>query len=322
MGRLRQENAFNLLERYHDRLPSFNDDIQGTGATAAAALRTAFQTKGRPASNERIAILGFGQAGSGVANALCTLMAADDGISIEEARRRIFAIDVPGLLMEGMSVEANQKNFLQPKALIQNWPIPKDRAPNLAEVVKHAKITTLIGLSAQPGVFSAELMHGMLEHTDRPIICCLSNPTSKCEATPETIVRATEGRALIATGSPFAPVTHDGRQIHVSQCNNLYIFPGVGLGSIVCQASKVTHRMFHAATVAISDMVTAEKRAAGYLLPPLKNIRDVSFNVALAVARQARDEQIGIQASDERLAALIKAAMWTPHYYPYRLKRS
>jgi malate dehydrogenase (oxaloacetate-decarboxylating) len=317
-----KETAFTLLERYKHRVLSFNDDIQGTGATAAAALRTAMAIAKRPLSGERFAILGFGQAGSGVANALVTMMQSEDGISQEDARRRIFAIDLPGLLMEGMAVEPYQMNFRQPKEVIANWPISKDRPPTLAEVVKHGKITTLIGLSAQPDVFDEPLLKALAQNTERPVVFCLSNPTSQSEATPEAILRATEGRALTATGSPFAPVAlPDGRTVSVSQCNNLYIFPGMGLGAIVCQAGRVTYAMFHAASVAISNMVTDSERAAGKLLPPLSNIRQVSFEVALAVAKQARDDGIGLIASDARLAELIRAAMWEPCYYPYRSKR-
>jgi malate dehydrogenase (oxaloacetate-decarboxylating) len=154
---------------------------------------------------------------------------------------------------------------------------------------------------------------------DRPVVFCLSNPTVKCEATPDTVMKATNGAALMATGSPFAPVKMgDGREIRISQCNNLYIFPGVGLGSIVCQASRVTHSMFHAASCALSNLVTKEQQANGLLLPALDDIRKVSFEVAYAVAKQARTEGLGIQVSDERLALLLKAAMWVPQYYPYR----
>ncbi|RPH96539.1 NAD-dependent malic enzyme [candidate division KSB1 bacterium] len=318
-----KQHAFTLLDRYAQRVLSFNDDIQGTGATAAAALRTAVRMKNRPLSEERIAILGFGQAGSGVANAIATMMNADEGISLAEARRRIFAIDMPGLLLEGMNVEPYQQNFLQPLDVIANWPVSKFNAPSLAEVVKHAKITTLIGLSAQPGIFDEPILRDLAANTDRPIVFSLSNPTSQSETTPEVCMKATKGRALMAAGSPFAPVTlPDGKTYHVAQCNNLYVFPGMGLGAIVCQASRITHRMFHAASCAISDMVTDAEREKGRLLPPLTDIRNVSFNVALAVAKQAREDGQGMVVSDERLAELLRAAMWEPHYYPYRPKRT
>jgi malate dehydrogenase (oxaloacetate-decarboxylating) len=314
-----KQNAFTLLSRYSSRILSFNDDIQGTGATAAAALCTALEITKRPIADERIAIYGFGQAGSGVANALVTLMVSQDDISEAEARRKIFAVDVNGLLMEGDKVEPYQSNFLQSRAAIADWPITKDRAPNLADVVKHGKMTTLIGLSGQHDSFNSEILSDLARNADRPVIFALSNPTSCSEVTAEVALAATKGRTLMATGSPFKPVMlPDGREAAISQCNNLYVFPGVGLGAIVCQAQKITHTMFHAASRAVSDMVTPELRAKGQLLPSLDNIRHVSFTVALAVAKQAREEGLGMIATDERLAELIRNAMWEPHYYPYR----
>ena len=317
-----KQHAFPLLERYANRLPSFNDDIQGTGATAAAALRTAVQIKDGRMSDERIAILGFGQAGSGVANALATMFQKEDGLSLAEARRRIFAIDLPGLLLEGMKVEPNQSPFCQPCEIVSGWPVPKDRPPTLPEVVRHARITTLIGLSAQPGIFDRPLLENLAQNTERPIVFCLSNPTSRSEATPAEVMAATRERALVATGSPFPSYTTSaGRVRSFSQANNLYLFPGIGLGAVVCHSTAVTHQMFHAASRAISAMVSSAERAEGRLLPPLKDIREVSFAVALATAKQARDDGLGIRESDERLAALIRAAMWKPRYYPYRLGR-
>jgi malate dehydrogenase (oxaloacetate-decarboxylating) len=314
-----KQHAATLLDRYHERILSFNDDIQGTGATAAAALRTAFQMTGRPMSEQKIAILGFGQAGSGVANALVTLMNRECGLSIADARKRIYAIDINGLLMAGDTADEYQKNFLQPRDAIASWPVAKDRAPKLAEVVAHAGITTLIGLSGQAGAFNREILNSLGRNCERPILLALSNPTSCCEAIPEEVMAATNYRALMATGSPFNPVKNpSGGEIAISQCNNLHVFPGMGLGAIVCQAQKVTHQMFSAATCAISDMVTPEQRAQGHLLPALKDARLVSYTVALAVAKQAREEGIGMAASDERLSELIKSAIWEPHYYPYR----
>lgn len=314
-----KEHAYDLLHRYSERLPSFNDDIQGTGAISAAALQTASQIKGRPLSQETIAIYGFGQAGSGVANAIVGQMQSENGIPLSEARRRIFAIDVNGLLLEGGPAEAYQKDFLQPRDAIANWPVPRDRAPNLQEVVKYSGATALIGLSAQPGAFNNDLLKTIAKNAERPVIFALSNPTSRCETTADEVMAATEGRALMASGSPFPPAScPDGRKVHVSQCNNLYVFPGMGLGAIVGQATRVTIGMFAAASRAVSDTVTCDQRANGYLLPPLNDVREVSYNVALAVAKQARDEGIGLIASDEKLSLLIRNAMWVPKYYPYR----
>ncbi len=317
-----KDHAMTILNRYSERILSFNDDIQGTGAIAATALRTAVKIKGCPLSNERIVIYGFGQAGSGVANAIINLMQSEDGTPLSQGKRQIFAVDKNGLLIEGSTDDPYQKYFLQPKETIANWSIPKDRAPNLAEVIKYSRATILIGLSAQPGAFDNALLQELSSHTERPIVFALSNPTARCEASPETIYKATKGKALIATGSPFEPfVGPDGKKVFCSQCNNLYIFPGMGLGALVCQASKITNSMFSAASKAVSEMVTSQQKAEGQLLPSLDNIREVSFNVAMAVAKQARDEGLGMIVSDERLAELIRKAMWIPHYYPYRRAR-
>ncbi len=318
-----KQHAATLLDRYQDRILSFNDDIQGTGATAAAALHSAFKMTGRSLDDERIAILGFGQAGSGVANALVTLMTLEGGLTVAEARRKIFAVDINGLLMEGDKADPYQSHFLQTHEVVAGWPIPDGRAPYLEEVVRHAGITTLIGLSGQKGAFTDRILAALAANCERPVVLALSNPTSCCEATPEAVMAATGGRALMATGSPSQPVIlPDGRKITISQCNNLYVFPGMGLGAIVCQAQKITHKMFHAATRAISDMVPATLRSHSCLLPSLKDTREVSFAVALAVARQAREENVGMNASDDHLAELIHSAMWDPHYYPYRREQT
>ncbi len=314
-----KENAFDLLDRYQSRIPSFDDDIQGTGAVAVAALKSAARLKGKPISAEKIAIFGFGQAGSGIANAIVTMMVEEEGMDAESARSRIYAIDLPGLLVEDEDAEPQQKPFLRPRESIQNWHVDHTRAPSLKEVVEHAGITVLIGVSAKPEAFDQKILQLLGNNAERPIVLSLSNPTSRSETTPESVVKALGKRALMAFGSPYAPVKYtDGTSLAVSQCNNLYVFPGMGLGAIVCQASRVTSRMFHAASVALSNMVSMQDLESGRLLPSLKNIREVSFVVALAVARQARDDAIGMHVSDERLESLIRDAMWVPRYYPYR----
>jgi malate dehydrogenase (oxaloacetate-decarboxylating) len=318
-----KEQAFVLLDRYKERLPSFNDDMQGTGAVAAAALRTTSRINCRPLSQEQIVIYGFGQAGSGVANAIANQIHSEEGISIAEARKHIWPVDKFGLLLNGMNVEPYQIDFVHPREDIASWSVDKSKSPSLAEVVYNSKATILIGLSAQPGAFDKALLTNLAANTKRPVIFTLSNPTSRSETTAAAVMEATGGRALIASGSPFPPVTlPDGRTAQVSQCNNLYVFPGMGLGAIVCQASRVTPTMFAAASRAVSEMVTQAQMDEGCLLPPLTNVRDVSYHVALAVAKQARDEGLGLIASDERLAELIKSAMWVPRYYPYRRNRA
>jgi malate dehydrogenase (oxaloacetate-decarboxylating) len=225
--------------------------------------------------------------------------------------------------MEGMAAEDNQRPFLQPREAVAAWSADPNRAPNLAEVVQHGEITTLIGLAAQPGLFDAALLALLARNSPRPVVLALSNPTSRSEATPEEICRATEGRALVATGSPFPPQRGlDGRELVHAQCNNLYVFPGMGLGAVVAHANRVTHQMFHAASCAIANLVTPAERERGLLLPPLSRVREVSLAVALAVARRARDDGFGRYESDDRLEVLLRQAMWEPSYYPYRRKRA
>lgn len=316
-----KNNAFTILSRYSNRVPSFNDDIQGTGATTSAAMMTAAKISERKLSQEKIAILGFGQAGSGVANALVTQMNTEEGTPIATARRNIFAIDIQGLLIEGMKVESHQQPFLQSREQIKNWKFSGEN-PQFMDVIKNAEITVLIGLSAQPNVFNEEVIRIISDHSSHPIIFALSNPNSQCEAKPEIVDHASRGSALMAFGSPVQPyLSCKGEMKNASQCNNLYIFPGVGLGAIVSQSTRITHKMFHAASKTLSNMTTESQRKQGLLLPPLEEIRSVSFEVALAVAKQARDDGIGMDVSDDKLAFYLRQAMWVPHYYPYRLEQ-
>jgi len=249
-------------------------------------------------------------------------MQSEDGISREDAQRRIFAIDIDGLLLAGMKADDYQKSFLQPREVIADWPVPKHRAPNLEEVVSNSGATTLIGLSAQAGAFTRPLLKELSSHTERPIVFALSNPTSRSETLPEDVMEATGGRALMASGSPFPAVSGaGGRKVHISQCNNLYVFPGMGLGAVISQATRVSSGMFAAASRAISEMVSDSERSEGHLLPPLDSVREVSFQVAMAAAKQARDEGMAMRVPDDRLGELIRNAMWVPRYYPYRRTR-
>jgi len=312
-----KHHAFNLLERYRERILSFNDDIQGTGATALSALMTAMKTLETRFSDQRYVICGMGQAGTGIARNIRTLL-AEEGLSPEEIRRRIFAVDLPGLLLEGQKLEETQREFAQPRDAVAGWKLDSPDRITLTDVVRSARPTVLIGVSGTPGVFSTELLRLVAAHCPRPVVMALSNPTAKCESCPEYVAEATDGRGLFATGSPFDPIQHRGSTLYTSQCNNLYIFPGVGLGVLVSHALKVTDRMFLAASHALSQLVTAKHREVGMLLPDMSDIRRVSAEVALAVAKEARDSGLGRLLDDQTLARLIAKAQWTPHYYPYR----
>jgi malate dehydrogenase (oxaloacetate-decarboxylating) len=313
-----KHKAFRILERYRERCLSFNDDIQGTGATACAALLAAMRLKRARLADQRIAIVGLGQAGTGTAEAIRAIL-LEEGLSDAEARRRIFPVDVDGLLVDDdPALEAPQRPWAQPRATVAGWKLADPNRIQLADVVRNAKATALIGYTAQPGLFSGEILAQLAANDERPIVLPLSNPTHRSECTPEQAAAATGGRALVATGSPFPSLRVAGREQVVSQCNNLYVFPGVGLGALIARAARVTDRMFVQASKALAGMVTAEELERGQLLPPMAAIREAAFTVARAVAIEAREAGLGRLLPDEELAGLLRRAQWSPRVYPYR----
>jgi len=310
--------AFKNLTRYREVLPSFNDDIQGTGATALAALLTAMRIRKSRFRDERFLIMGMGQAGTSIGMNLRAMLLAE-GLSEEEARARLLAVDRQGLLVEGDPLlEEPQLPLAQRRAAVAGWTAGPDDSITPLEVVRRGRPTVLIGVTAQSGLFTPELLTAVAAGSERPIVMPLSSPTSKCEATPETVWKATGGRGLLVTGSYFPPIEWAGRTLRASQFNNLYIFPGVGLGALVAQATQVTDGMFLAASRALSALVTQEQEAQGLLLPELKDIRLISAAVALAVAQEARDAGLGLRLDDTELAALVARAQWQPRFTPLR----
>jgi len=313
-----KHNAFRLLARYRERVLSFNDDIQGTGAVACASLLTASRIQRVPLTEQRFAIVGFGQAGVGAAMNIEAVL-VEGGLAPAEARRRIYAVDQPGLLLDGdPGLEEPQRPYAQPREAIAGWRLDDPSRVSLKDVVRNAGPSVLIGVTAQRGLFDAEILEQMSRNAARPVIMALSNPTASSECTPEEALRHTGGRALVATGSPFAPVERDGRKVPTTQCNNLYMFPGVGLGALAARASRVTDRMFVAAAKALSQLVTLPQEEMGLLLPPMKRIREVAAFVAKAVAIEARDSGLGRLLSDDDLEANIRRAQWRPDFVPYR----
>jgi malate dehydrogenase (oxaloacetate-decarboxylating) len=313
-----KNKALQNLERYRERILSFNDDIQGTGAAALAALMTAMRIKTSAFRDERFVVVGMGQAGSGICYMIRTML-RQEGLSEVEARRRLFALDVQGLLLEGdPALEPQQKMYAQPRTAVEGWRVQSASGIGLLDVVRNAKPTVLIGVTAQRGLFSAEILEEVGRNTARPVVMALSNPTSRTECTPEEMARATNGRGLLATGSPFPPLEWNGRTIKTSQGNNLFIFPGVGLGALVSKAPRVTDGMFLAATRAVSAMVTAAEEEQGLLLPDMEAIREVSARVATAVAIEARDAGLGRLLPDRELEGVVRKAQWEPQFSPYR----
>jgi malate dehydrogenase (oxaloacetate-decarboxylating) len=315
-----RHNAARLLERYRDRLCSFNDDIQGTGAVALAVAMAGAAAGGTRFAEQRVVLLGAGSAAAGITRQLVTGMRSD-GLSEDEARRRIWLVDAPGLVHSRQpELDAFKTEFARPFETVADWAGAPGHIP-LLEVVKRVRPTILIGAAAQPQAFNEEIVREMARHVTRPMIFPLSNPTSKCEALPVDLINWTEGRALVATGSPFEDVEYKGRTIRIGQCNNAYIFPGVGLGVIAAQARRVTDAMFIAAARMLSELAPVRGDPSLALVPPLREVRDVAKRVAVAVAVQAQRDGVADALADDELARRIDATMWTPEYLPYRRAR-
>jgi malate dehydrogenase (oxaloacetate-decarboxylating) len=311
-------HASRLLARYRDRLCTFNDDIQSTAAVAAATLMAAVTVTGVPLAEQRIAVLGAGSAGCGIAALLLRGM-IEEGLSEDKARRQFFAVDRYGLLVEGMTgITPAQTPFVQSRAAVAGWTLEKPGEISLLDVVCNARPTVLIGVSGQAGAFTEAAVRTMAQHVDRPVIFPLSNPTSRSEATAEQLIAWTDGRALIGTGSPFAPVEWNGRKIAIDQTNNSYIFPGMGLGILGARARRVTDAMFMAAAKTVAEMSPAATDKQGRLLPPVGRMRTVSAAVAKSVARQAQADGVAQKCDAATLDERITANVWEPRYRPYR----
>jgi malate dehydrogenase (oxaloacetate-decarboxylating) len=312
------DNASRLLDRYRGQLCTFNDDIQGTGAVALGAVLAAMHLTGVPLGDQRIAVVGAGSAGCGIMALLLRAM-IDAGLDQTEARRRFYAVDRDGLLVEGMpGLRPEQEPFIQPRATVAGWALRRPGAIDLEDVMNNAHPTVLIGVCGQPGAFTQRAVRAMATHAARPAIFPLSNPTSRAEATPEALMAWTDGRALIGTGSPSPPVRWKGRLAPITQTNNAYVFPGVGLGVIAAQARRVTDAMFMAAARALPALSPALRDPAAPLLPPVTELRRVAVAVALAVARQAQADGVADPCGEEILERRIRAQVWEPEYRPYR----
>ncbi|HEY6448083.1 MAG TPA: NAD-dependent malic enzyme [Acidobacteriaceae bacterium] len=309
-------NAARLLSTYRDRLCTFNDDIQGTAAVVLATLLAAVKAAGTRLRDQRVAILGFGSAGIGIAN-LLTKALQDEGMSDAEARGHIYALGRPGLLVEGAEgIHDEQKEFVRPRKDVEGWKVADPKKIGLEEVVRDAKITVLIGVAGKAGMFTEEAVRAMAKNAERPIIFPLSNPTSKSEATPEDLLRWTDGKALIGTGSPFAPVKVGDREICIDQTNNSYVFPGLALGIVASRARRVSDAMIMTAAQTLAKLSPVEKDRRANLLPPLAQSRTLSRAIATEVARQAIAEGLS-DLPDGEVDAAVAATVWEPKYVRY-----
>jgi malate dehydrogenase (oxaloacetate-decarboxylating) len=315
-------NANRLLARYRDELCTFNDDIQGTAAIAVGTLLSAINVTGTPLTEQRIAVLGAGSAGTGIC-ALIVRAMVSAGLSEKEAHSRFYLVDRDGLLIEGMNgLQSFQIPFAQSRDRIASWTRMADGRIGLAEVISNAKPTVLIGTSGQAHAFHEAVVREMATHVQRPVIFPLSNPTERSEATPADIDAWTDGRAVIGTGSPFPPLERNGKLFRVDQTNNAYVYPGIGLGAIAVKAKRISDAMFLAAARTIAELSPAKRDPNANLLPPLVEIRDVTFRVAHAVAKEAVAEGLAEAMNHDAIVAAINAIVWEPVYAKYRRRRS
>jgi malate dehydrogenase (oxaloacetate-decarboxylating) len=305
-------HALPILERYRDKLLTFNDDIQGTAAVTLGALHGASKVAGRPLSQQQVVMLGAGSAGIGVLDMVQREMMAQ-GLSAAEASARIWVVDIQGLLTDDRSdLSPGQLEFAQPADRVSDWGL--SNPAQLADVVRHVDVGILMGLSTAAGAFTEDIVRDLAEKTERPIIFPLSNPTSHAEAHPAELDEWTGGRALIATGSPFAPLQRDGAPRPIAQCNNVYIFPAMGLAVTAAQATRVTDDMMRVAAATLGDASPALSDPLAPLLPAWSDVPDVALRIAHAVGRQAVAEGVAPARSDEQLAERIAEVHWTPEY--------
>lgn len=311
-----QENATPLLNKYRDQLCCFNDDIQGTAAVSVGTLIAACLNKGQKLSQQKIAFLGAGSAGCGIAEHIIRQMQRE-GLTEEQARSQVFMVDRYGLLTDGMTeLQDFQVPLVQKESDIEHWDHSKKLG--LAQVVKQAKITVLFGVSGQKGLFTREVIETLCANTENPIVLPLSNPTSRVEATPQEVTSWSKGKAIVATGSPFPHTTFEGQTFEVSQCNNSYIFPGIGLGVLASRATGISDNMLMAASQALADISIEYPKAPGAILPPIKFIREISERIAYAVALQAVEDKLALPVTAENLERRLKANFWLPEYRNYR----
>jgi len=310
-------NASRLLEHYRDRLCTFNDDIQGTAAVTTATLLAAVHATGIPLREQTIAMFGAGSAGVGIINLMIAAM-KEEGLSDAEARKRIYAFNRHGLLVEGCrGIRPGQEPLVRKREDVAGWKLTGGEDISLLDVVRNAKVTVLAGVSAQAGAFTEEVVREMVRHIDRPVIFPLSNPTSKSEATPADLLRWTNGRALVGTGSPYPPVELNGKKVRIPQINNSFIFPGLALGILVSRARRVTDGMIMAAAKTLASLSPAHTDKNAPLLPRIADSRKVGAVVGEAVALQAVADGVAECGGETSMKERVLAYMWEPVYLPY-----
>lgn len=307
-------DAERILDKYRDDLCTFNDDIQGTAAVTTGTILAAIEAAGGKLTDQNIVMLGAGSAGVGICLQLKQAM-LQSGLSEDEAKARFYVIDRDGLLHSGRSdLDELHQRLAQSPENLQGWDCDVSGAISFADVVRNAKPGVLVGATGQTGAFTEEIIREMASHEEHPVIFPLSNPTSRAEATPEDLLKWTDGKAVIATGSPFDPVEYNGVTHVIAQCNNSYIFPAMGLGIRASRARRVTDSMFMAAAFALKEASPALKDPTASLLPSLTIIRDVGRSIARAVAQAAIDAEVADSMTAEEIDQRIEETMWKPEY--------
>ena len=309
--------AFEVLDRYHRQIPSFNDDIQGTAAVGVAGVLAALRITGQKLSDQRIVYAGAGAAGVGIGRLVAMAMReeSDDQAKIHAAQ--VF-VDTHGLLHQGSQItDPHKRPFALDDAAMAQYGFSKDGTYDLLEVVRHVGPTVLIGTTAQPGTFTEQIVRKMSQHVERPIILPLSNPTSKVECTPAEAIRWSQGRAIVATGTAFDPVRYEGKTHVIGQANNVFVFPGMGLGCILSGVQEVTDSLFLAAAHRLADCVGQDRLDAGAIYPDQKELRNVAAHVATAVIGEVQRQQGGQPDGRESIEQMVREAMWFPEYPTY-----
>lgn len=314
-------HSFTLLELYQKRVPSFNDDIQGTAAVTLGGILAALRITGQAIRDQRILFIGAGGACIGIARLTSAAM-RQAGATDHEITRAIAAFDSQGLLHAEREIkEPFKREFALSKESVEHYGLAQSSLTNPVEMIRAFKPTVLVGATAQPGAFTRPMIEEMARHVDRPLILPLSNPTSKSECTPKDAFEWTAGRALVATGSPYDDVTYEGKRHVIGQSNNVFIFPGVGLGAIVSETREINDEMFLIAAQTLASCVSEERLALGAIFPSENDLREVSFQIACAVVRYARDAHLGRVIPDEEIEATIRSGVWYPSYIPILAQR-
>ena len=311
-----KRNAFRFLDKYRQRIPSFNDDIQGTAAVAVAAALAALRVTRTPMAEQRVVFMGAGEACTGIADLLAAAM-REAGVPSDRIRASRFVFDSRGLLREGADFDDPRKQALAvPRDVLAHYGLETLDAPTPEDVIRRVKPTILIGATATPGTFRQAMVEEMARHVERPIVMPLSNPTSRAECSAQEAITWSSGRALVASGSPFADVVHDGVRHVIGQANNVFVFPGIGMGTILSGLREVDDAVFLVAARTLAGCVTEARLGQGALVPDVSELRAVSARVAAAVLRHASARGDGRRAADDEVEGVVASASWYPDYVP------